>query len=385
MTDARLRIAVVAGYPSQQHPHVRTFVRALVEQWALLDVDVAVIAPQRGWETAALELEAPVDPARRAPHVARPRCLSFSNKRLPGGFSTYCLTVGSSVRAVERAARELPFEPDIIYGHFLFSSGLAALRVARERRIPAVVALGESDLSYYELHLGLRRTADAVGRFDGILSVSFENRDYLVKRFGIAAEKVAVVPNAADQSLFRPRDKAEVRRELGLPAERPILAFTGHFTERKGPGRVLAAIRSHPEVGVVFLGQGVQRPEGDQVLFADRVSHDEVADYLSAADAFVLPTLAEGSPNAIVEAMACGLPIISSDIPSVRETVDPAAAILVDPLDEAALSRAIGEVLGDPDRRADMSRAARARGTQNSLTDRAERILGWLEGIVAAR
>jgi glycosyltransferase involved in cell wall biosynthesis len=248
-----------------------------------------------------------------------------------------------------------------------------------------VVALGESDLGYYEPHMGLARMQGAARSFDALLSVSEENRDYVVDRLGVARDKVAVFPNAADERLFEPRDKAAVRRKLGLPADRPLVVFTGHFIERKGPARVLEALRSHPEVGALFVGKGAQRPEGEQVLFSDRVAHERVADYLSAADAFVLPTQAEGSPNAIVEAMACGLPIISSDIPSVRETVHPDAAVLVDPNDVAALSRAIGSVMGDAERRKAMSRAAREHGSRFGLAERAERILCWLEAIVAER
>lgn len=363
---------------------MRTFVRALVERWACMNVDVSVVAPQKRSEERATELAEPDAPGRRPPQILRPLFLPLSNKRLPGGFSTYRFTVANFVRAAQKAAREIRFEPDIAYGHFLFSPGLAALRIAAHRRIPAVVALGESNLGYYEPHVGLARMRDTARRFDGLLSVSEENRDYMVDRLGVAPEKVGVFPNAADEGLFEPRDKAETRRKLGLPADRPLVVFTGHFIERKGPLRVLEALRSHPEVGALFVGKGAQRPEGDQVLFSDHVPHARVADYLAAADAFVLPTQAEGSPNAVVEAMACGLPIISSDIPSIRETVHPDGAVLVDPNDVAALSRAIGSVMGDADRRETMSRVARAHGSRFGLADRAERILSWLEGIVAA-
>jgi glycosyltransferase involved in cell wall biosynthesis len=114
------------------------------------------------------------------------------------------------------------------------------------------------------------------------------------------------------------------------------------------------------------------------------VPHEQLPQWLVAADLFVLPTLAEGCPNAVVEAMACGLPIVSSDIAALRETVGEGNGILVDPLDVSALSRAIATVLSDAGQRAQMSAAALARGTRLSAAARAERILDWMGDITPA-
>ena len=378
MTLAGLRVLVgTSDYPSRDRPHARTFVGALVDEWVRQAVEVAVVAPRVAWQ-AAPEERGP------QPRVVRPPFLSFSNRRVPGLGSSLRLTIASFSRALAQAARRLPFEADVAYGHFLFPSGAAALRVARERDIPAVVALGESSLAYYDTHLGRARVAETLAGFDGILCVSQEIRDWCVSELGARDERIRVVPNAVDTHRFRPLDRAEARRALGLPTDRPIAVFAGHWNDRKGPLRVAEAIRAIPEAGVVFLGEGAERPSGSQVLFAGPVPHERVPQWLSAGDVFVLPTRAEGSSNAIVEAMACGLPIVSSDIPALREAVDDEIAILVAPDDVAALSAALAVMLRDPDRRAAASRAALARATRVTLADRAARIGEWLRELSSA-
>ena len=360
---------------------MRSFVRSLAEQLALRGAEVGVVAPRPHWRPTPGELTSSVE-APIPLLIRRPGYFSFSNRVIAPGFSTFRWTVASFSRALDRGARELPFTPDVAYGHFLFPSGYAVLRHARSRGFPAVAAVGESDLGYYDRQLGRQKTSERIRGFAGLLAVSSENRDYCVEHLGVQRERIRVIPNAADTKRFYPRDRAEMRAKLGLPQDRPIVVFSGLFSHRKGAQRLLAAIRESPEIGSIFLGSGPDQPEGEQVLFADKVPHADVPDWLSAADLFALPTLAEGSPNAVIEAMACGLPIISSDIPALHETVDPECAVLVDPLDEAALRRAIADLARDPARRQKMSEAALARAERFTLSQRAERILEWLHEIV---
>ncbi|MCH7564039.1 MAG: glycosyltransferase, partial [Gemmatimonadetes bacterium] len=159
---------------------------------------------------------------------------------------------------------------------------------------------------------------------------------------------------------FYPRPRAEMRRKLGLPMDRPIVAFTGHFHERKGPPRLLGAIRTRPEIGAVFLGSGPMTPKGAQVLFSGAVPHQEVPDWLGAADIFVLPTLAEGNCNAIMEAMACGLPVVASDSGEMPKVVGD-AGLIVPEGDAQALARALAALAESPERRRRIGEAGRVR------------------------
>ncbi|MCA9506602.1 MAG: glycosyltransferase family 4 protein, partial [Myxococcales bacterium] len=219
---------------------------------------------------------------------------------------------------------------------------------------------------------------------DGVVAVSPWIHDLCVDRYAVDPRRIRVFPNGVDLERFEPMDRGRARAILGLPQDRPVVVFVGHFIERKGPLRVLEAIRAHPEAGAVFIGDGPQRPSGPQVLFAGSVAHDEIPTWLSAGDVFALPTLEEGSCNAVIEAMACGRAVITSDIPSIRDLTGPDAARLVDPHDVTALSEAIATLLAQESRRDELARRARDRSRLFSLETRARGILDWLETIAAA-
>ncbi|MBM3957382.1 MAG: glycosyltransferase, partial [Gemmatimonadetes bacterium] len=356
----RLGLAVVAAnYPSPADPARGAFVAAFVREIGRME-DVTVIAPDRIRPRLGRELGGGQQPGDVPARVVRPRYPSFSDRVLLGGFSTFRLTDWSFRRAAMRAARGLP-RPDVVHGHFLFPAGAAALALAERWRVPATVAVGESRPAYYERHVGLERIRSLALRFAGLLCVSEQNRDYAVDRLGASTDRVLLVRNAADTTRFYPRGREEMRRKLGLPLDRPIAAFVGGFNASKGPLRVLEALRRRPDVCAVFLGSGPLAPAGDRVLFAGAVPHDSVPEWLSAADVFVLPTRAEGSSNAVAEAMACGLPIVTSDLPSMRALVPGDAGLLVAPDDVDALAGALGTVLGDGGRRAAMAEAALSR------------------------
>ena len=328
---------------------------------------------------------APAYEERDGVSIYHPRYLSFSNKKLPLAASTFRWTVSSFVKAVLRQARLLPTRPDICYGHFLYPSGLAASILGEHLGIPAVVALGESSFDHYEAHFGVDRVRADLARFARVVAVSEGIKERCSRRYGLPEDRIGVFPNAVDDGVFYPRPRDEMRRRYGLPVDRPIVSFVGHLVERKGPLRVVEAIRERPDIGAAFLGSGPQIPTGPQVLFQGAVPHQQVPELLSAADIFVLPTLAEGSPNAVLEAMACGLPVVSSDRPFNREILDESVAVLVDPMDTQELGKAICALVDNPDRRRLLGSAALQRAQAYTAVDRARQILHWLTGCVMTR
>jgi len=269
--------------------------------------------------------------------------------------------------------------PDLAYGHFLYRGGAAALRIAEHFTIPAVVALGEATFDDYEQDLGLERIKQDLSRFRGIVAVSELIRDRCIERFAVRPERIRVFPNGIDFTLFKPMDRREARKGLGLPIDRPIIAFVGHFIERKGPMRVMESLRRHPELGGVFIGDGPQKPTGEQVLFAAPAVHEDIPRWIAACDVFVLPTLAEGSCNALIEAMACGRAIVTSEIASIRALTGNEAVSLVDPMNVDAISQAVDHLVCNDDARNTLERRALERSRGYSLEARAKKILEWLE------
>ena len=374
-------LTVASGYPSDAEPDRGTFVHVLMAEFRALGAELAVLAPQSAFSrTAWRPRPGPATSAetRDGVEIRRPRYLSFSNKTLPGGLSTYRWTVASFWRAVRRGIKALGWGPDLCYGHFLYPAGLSAQRLANTLGVPSVVALGESSFEHYERHMGLARVRQDLAGFTKVVAVSEATRERCIEHYETPEDRVRVFPNAAARH-FRPRPREEMRRQLGLPSGRPIVAFLGHFGHGKGPDRVLQAIEARKDIGAIFIGSGPIKPTGPQVLFADAVQHEQVPLWLNAADLLVHPSIAEGSSNALREAMACGLPVVASRTRSNLELLDSSVSMLVDPLNVGEIQTAIATLIDDPDRRRAMGQAALKRAAQDASEDRARSILDWIE------
>ena len=115
------------------------------------------------------------------------------------------------------------------------------------------------------------------------------------------------------------------------------------------------------------------------MLFKGKLKHDEVPLYLNAADVFVLPTLLEGCCNAIVEAMACGLPIISSNLPFNWDVLNESNSIMVDPMSVAEIRNAIIKLRDDKTLRDNMSIASLEAARDLTIEHRAEKIINFIQ------
>jgi glycosyltransferase involved in cell wall biosynthesis len=186
-----------------------------------------------------------------------------------------------------------------------------------------------------------------------------------------------VVPNGVDSDLFRPRERAEVRAELGL-GEEPTLVSVGRLNFEKGFDaaiRSVAAVRDGvPDVRLVIVGDGEERAPlqalsaelalGSAVSFAGAQPSELVARYMSAADIVLFPTVREeAAPLVLPQAMASGVPVIASSIGGITEVIGPSGGngILIPPGDEGALVAEIRALLADPEARARIGAAARDR------------------------
>ena len=180
----------------------------------------------------------------------------------------------------------------------------------------------------------------------------------------LTSDKFAVIPNGVDSERFRPdrRLREAVRDELGIPRECIVIGHVGRFDPAKDHATLLAVVsRLRQELGTLRLlvaGTGT-----DSTQFRDRLAqaglHDttvplgarsDVERLYQAMDVFLFPSITEGQPNSLIEAMLCGVPIVASDIPGVRDTVPPEQrARVFPPRDVAAASRLVHSSLGDFD------------------------------------
>ncbi|HEY6870637.1 MAG TPA: glycosyltransferase, partial [Novosphingobium sp.] len=187
---------------------------------------------------------------------------------------------------------------------------------------------------------------------------------------GLPRDSITLHRTGLDRAVFRPLDRAECRAALNLPADRPVLATVGALIPRKGQAHAIGALEHLPEALLLIAGAGPDRAAlealaaqlgvANRVRFLGAIPHGDLPRVLSAADVFVLPTESEGLANAWVEALACGVPVVTTPIPGARELLtDPAWGRFAG-RDAAGIAAAVRTILADPPAREDVVRGAAA-------------------------
>jgi glycosyltransferase involved in cell wall biosynthesis len=192
-----------------------------------------------------------------------------------------------------------------------------------------------------------------------------ENHPGIISGMGIPKEKTGTVLNGVDLERFKLRDKNKIREELGLPNDKKIILFTGWLIERKGVTYLFEAakqvLKNRKDLLFVFVGDGdlMNSLRGEtkdsglekNVLWVGRKEHEEVPLWLNSADLFVFPSLSEGRPNSVAEAMMCKLPVITTNIKGIigELVVDGENGLLVPPKDSKAIEESILSIIDNED------------------------------------
>lgn len=247
---------------------------------------------------------------------------------------------------------------------------------------PIIVDCGESSISV-EKNFDKEEIEDIKQQLSGIIYVSKKNYNEARSLNLQQNSQFIIQPNGIDTKKFFKRDKNECRDKLGWDYNAFITISVGNFIERKGINRVCAAIDSmDEEIYSVFIGDGKQKPNCKNLLFEGRVNNDELITYLSAADVFVLPTLHEGCCNAIIEALACGLPVISSNRDFNEGILNENNSILVDPENIDEIANAIKKLKNDKELREKLSYRSKEDIEKLDIKYRVKKIYDFISDIV---
>ncbi len=266
--------------------------------------------------------------------------------------------IRAMVAAVEAEHAQNPF--DIIHAQYGYPCGLAALEASRRLGVPNLVSIQGGDGHWVGTCCATHKQAmlavldHAGGLVIGSRSFAEEVRGH----HGTRLDRFTIVPGATDTSQFRPRDD----RELGALSDPPVLLYHGRVDRRKGVLDLLHALhalrKERPALRLIISGIGPDLEPakalaqdlglGDAVTFTGHAGYAEAPDAYRRGDIFVSPTYAEGFSNTILEAMACGLPILSTKAVGVVDCLeDGRDALLVPPADVPALADGLRRLLDD--------------------------------------
>lgn len=263
---------------------------------------------------------------------------------------------------VQRIHAETPI--DVLDAQFFFPDGPAAAEVARKTGLPLSIKARGSDISFWgEQDFARKQMLDAADAATGLLAVSRDLAGQMVA-MGMDESKITVHYTGLDRDRFRPLEHTQLRRQLSeelgfaMPDNAPLLACVGALIERKGQDIAIRALRDVPGARLVLIGKGedearlraLAASEGvaDRVLFTGSLDHDMMPLILSAADVMVLPTVSEGLANAWVEALACGTPVVTTDVGGARELISSNTAGRLVERNPQAVAAGINAVLNVP-------------------------------------
>lgn len=347
-------------FPNAAQPVHGVFVRERM-QGLPENVEIQVVAPTPWFPFVSglrpgFRPRVPAAEVQGGVPVYHPRFLSFPGflKCLDG-----LLLFLSTLPVMLRLRRRFRF--DLIDAHFVYPEGLAAVLHGLVFRVPVIVTLRGMLPLLMPFKLRRPQLRFALGRAVRVIAVASSLKEDAV-RLGIARDKVRVIENGIDPDVFQLLDRTAARRSLGLAETGQLLVSIGTLAPRKGFHLVMEAMdrlrERWPDLRFAIVGgagaEGAMEKElrdlasrlgiADRVIFAGPRPRKDLAAWYSAADAFVLASAHEGCPNVVLEALACGTPVIATPVGNVPELVAPEAGRVVERA-VAPLAEAIDAVL----------------------------------------
>ncbi len=352
-------LLITSLYPSQQNPSLGIFVKRQVESLRALGVDVDVVSS---------------DSVRTRSRV----------------FASYS-------RLMARTAIQAFRTFDLVHVHYPTIAGVcgALLRLLRRKPLVLTIHGGELDEPQVLELPALRRLVTrvtvriALARADAVIVVGKGLEKAAIER-GVEEDRVYTIDMGVDTAVFHPGSRTERRRALGLAERTPTVVFVGALTPQKGTEQLIRAAaivhESIPSCEWHLIGAGSQADElknladllgiSRVVSFHGFLAPDSVALWQQAADVCVVPSLAEGFGLAALEGMACGTPVIASNVGGLRDLiVDGKNGRLIAPGDPVAMAAAVTELLESPRLRETLSESAREVVADHSLVLQTQRVL----------
>jgi teichuronic acid biosynthesis glycosyltransferase TuaC len=353
-------------YPNAQKPGHGIFVETRLRHLlATGQLEARVIAPVPWFPLPHARFGNYADYAKVPAHEERSG-ISVQHPRYPVlpkvGMNVAPALLAAGARASVARMIDEGYDFDLIDAHYFYPDGVAAAMLGKYFNKPVVITARGSDLTLFPSYrLPRRMIRWAANRAAGIITVCNALKDE-VCALGVDASKVVSLRNGVDLQLFQPVERASVRARLGVDGF--TLLAVGHLVPVKAQQLAVAALAQLPDVRLLIAGNGPQRAMleqlasssgvADRVRFLGAVPQATLRDYYGAADALVLPSEREGWANVLLEAMACGTPVIASRVWGTPEVVAaPEAGLLMEERSADGLAAAVRALRANyPDRAA---------------------------------
>ncbi len=363
----RLRVLTATTlYPSRVNPRHGIFVQTrLARMRACAPVEVQVVAPVPWFPLRSKRFGRYADYAATPHHerlegfdVQHPRYLVIPKFGMALQPVALAATLMRTVRKLQRRGHHF----DVMDAHYFYPDGVAAAKVAQRLGLPLVITARGSDVNLIAQYPGPREAMLCSARQAArVIAVSAALKQSLID-MGVAPEKIEVLRNGVDTQCFAPREVTALRQRLAADTG-PLIVSVGNLVPEKGHDLVLRAAARVPHATLVLVGQGPERKAlaaradalgmAARTRFLDNMSQRELSEIYSAADVLALGSQREGWPNVLLEAMACGTPVVATDVGGVREiVVSGEAGRVVTERSAEAFAQALREVLAHPPERA---------------------------------
>ena len=283
------------------------------------------------------------------------------------GTTTAPIFMANAVASTVRACLRDGYDFDVIDAHYFYPDGVAAALLAQRLHKPLVITARGTDINLFpQYRLPRTMIKWAAQRADGVITVCQALKDELVG-LGVPEGKITVLRNGVDLELFEPVDRGKWRQEFELA--NTTLLSVGHLIKRKGHDIVIRALAALPDADLLIAGDGEEEAAlrrlatgcgvADRVRFLGDIPQDRLKYYYGAVDALVLASSREGWANVLLESMACGTPVIATNVWGTPEVVAAKeAGVLMSERTPEALVEACRELMAEYPDRADTRRYA---------------------------
>lgn len=282
---------------------------------------------------------------------------------------------------------------DIIHAHYVFPSGLLGLWYKKLKGGKLVVTAhgGDIDKMANKSPFFNKQTEKILHNADTIIAVGEKLRDDIVAKFKVNQEKIHVINMGVNRSTFKPMEKNLVRKKLNLGSNKFVILFVGNLIKAKGVFELvksfeqLKQLYSDMELHLIgankepqFLGtmsDYIERQNISDIYFHPPMHQSDIAEWMSAADCFVLPSHMEGFGLVALEAMACHTPVVASDVGGLSYLVKNGAGLLIQPKDINSLKSAIEKIYLQFSLRDELIEAGEKVAAENDANRQVEKLI----------